>query len=69
MYKSRIRELEYQHTTLDNEIDTLERTGVFDDAQMQSLKRQRLACRDELSRLRRLQWDLDHESVDLEDDR
>lgn len=69
MHEQRIHRLEIQHQDIDNQIDRLERSGVFDDKQMQQLKKHRLAIRDKLSRLRREKWEHDHETVDLGDDR
>lgn len=69
MYKARIASLEDTHRQLDKRIDTLERTGVFDDINLQTLKKQRLALRDQIQRLQRQQWEHDHETIDLEDER
>ena len=67
MIAGRIRHLEKEHTRLDNEIDTLERTGKFSDDQIHNLKKERLAVRDELSRLRRQEYE-DRQSLDFDDD-
>lgn len=69
MYQSRIKTLEEAHQILDKRIDGLEKTGVFDDSQLSDLKRQRLTLRDELARLRKLQYENDYESIDYDDDR
>lgn len=69
MLQGRIRHLEKMHTDLDNRIDTLEKTGVFDDMQLQRLKKEKLAVLDELSQLRRQQWERDHETVEFDDER
>jgi len=55
MFESRIKHLETMHKSLDNQIDTMERTGVFDDTQLTTLKKQRLQVRDDLRDLRRQQ--------------
>lgn len=55
MFESRIKHLEIMHKSLDNQIDTMERTGVFDDTQLTTLKKQRLQVRDDLNDLRRQQ--------------
>ena len=55
MFESRIKHLETMHKSLDNQIDTMERTGVFDDTQLTTLKKQRLQVRDDLNDLRRQQ--------------
>ena len=51
MLESRIRHLEQQHQTLDKQIDSMEKTGKFDDMDLQYLKRKRLHIRDELDDL------------------
>jgi len=67
MYENRIKHLEESHRILDKQIDGLEKTGTFDDLTMQNLKKQRLQFRDELARLRKLQWEHDHETIHDDD--
>ena len=67
MYKDQIRQLENQHRELDNKIDTMEKTGIFEDMRLQELKKQRLLIRDQLRDLRRLQFEHDHERVNFSD--
>lgn len=69
MYENRIKHLEEAHRILDQKIDIMERTGNFDDVEITKLKKQRLQYRDELAKLRKLQWEHDHEIVDFDDDR
>ena len=52
MYEGRIRHLEQMHAALDKQIDGIEKTGVFDDTQLHTLKKQRLQIRDQLADLR-----------------
>jgi len=47
-YELRIKNLEEQHHRLDKMIDGMESTGVFDDAELTSLKKQRLKIKTEL---------------------
>jgi uncharacterized protein YdcH (DUF465 family) len=47
-YEMRIKHLEEQHHALNKRIDGLESTGVFDDAELSSLKKQRLRLKTEL---------------------
>jgi uncharacterized protein YdcH (DUF465 family) len=61
MYDNRIRHLEMMHDTLDKKIRGLESTGRFDDATMQTLKKQKLALKDQLADLRRKQYEHDQE--------
>lgn len=67
MIAGRIAHLEKEHIRLDKEIETLERTGKFTDDQLTQLKKEKLAVRDELSRLRRQQYE-EREYLDFDDD-
>ena len=46
--ENRIKHLEEEHHRLDKKIDGLESTGVFDDAELSTLKKQRLRIKTEL---------------------
>lgn len=59
MYEGRIGHLELMHETLDKKIDGMEKTGVFDDTQLHTLKKQRLQIRDQLAELRTKQQEHD----------
>jgi len=61
MYENRIRHLEVMHASLDKQIRGLESTGRFDDATMTTLKKQKLALKDQLSELRKKQYEYDQE--------
>ena len=61
MYENRIKHLEEMHRILDKKIDVMEKTGTFEDNQLNEMKKQRLLYRDELAKLRRLQHDIDQE--------
>jgi uncharacterized protein YdcH (DUF465 family) len=69
MYEGRIKHLEESHRVLNKQIDGLEKTGAFSDDHMQHLKKQRLQYRDEIAKLKKLQWEHDHETLDWDDDR
>jgi hypothetical protein len=47
-YKLRIKQLEEKHHRLDKKINGLESTGVFDDAELANLKKQRLRLKTQL---------------------
>jgi hypothetical protein len=47
-YELRIKSLEEQHHALNKRIDGLESTGVFDDAELTSLKKQRLQLKQQI---------------------
>jgi uncharacterized protein YdcH (DUF465 family) len=55
MYEQRIKHLEELHRVLDKRIDGLESTGVFEDATLEVLKKQRLHLRDEIVILKQKQ--------------
>jgi uncharacterized protein YdcH (DUF465 family) len=50
--QNRVRYLEEEHAQLDKRIDGMESTGVFEDATLEVLKKQRLHIKDELVKLR-----------------
>jgi len=50
--QSRVRYLEEEHARLDKRIDGMESTGVFKDATLEVLKKQRLHIKDELVKLK-----------------
>jgi uncharacterized protein YdcH (DUF465 family) len=55
MYEQRIKHLEEAHRVLDKQVDTLERTGLFEDLKLEELKKQRLHLKDEIAILKRKQ--------------
>ena len=67
MYEGRIKHLEEAHRIINKQIDGLEKTGAFSDERMSFLKKQRLQYRDEIARLKKLQWEHDHEILDWDD--
>lgn len=69
MYENRIAHLEEAHQVLNKQIDNLEKTGSFSDERINYLKKQRLQYKDEIARLKKLQWEHDREALDWEDDR
>ena len=60
MYEMRIKHLEEAHRALDKQVDTLERTGLFEDLKLENLKKQRLHLKDEIAILKRKQ---EHEKI------
>ena len=55
MYEIRIKHLEEAHRSLDKQVDTLEKTGLFEDLKLEELKKQRLLLKDKLAILRHKQ--------------
>lgn len=66
-YKARISTLTENAKLLEKEIADLENKG--DTHKLFEKKQQLLTYQREISRLTRLQWEEDHERVDLDDDR
>ena len=48
----RLQHLENDHAALNKKIDGLEKTGVFEDATLEVLKKQRLHLKDEIGRVK-----------------
>jgi uncharacterized protein YdcH (DUF465 family) len=55
MYEARIKHLEEAHRALDKQINTLEKSGLFEDLKLDSLKKQRLLLKDKIVILKRKQ--------------
>ena len=68
MYKTKIKQLEESHKILNKQIDDMERNHPHvQEVKLAEMKKKKLLIKDEISRLNKLQWDHDHESVDLGD--
>lgn len=64
MYKAKIKQLEESHRVLNKQIDDLERNHPHVEAdKLAEMKKKKLLIRDEISRLNKLQWDHDYETV------
>jgi uncharacterized protein YdcH (DUF465 family) len=48
MYQHKIKHLEEAHRVLDKQIDSMEKTGIYDDLKIEELKKQRLHLKDEI---------------------
>ena len=68
-YRSRIRTLEESVRLLDNQIFQLEKSGSTDTKKLSELRESKEKYFTELRKMNRAQWDHDHESVNLDDDR
>lgn len=68
-YRSRIRTLEESVRLLDNQIFQLEKSGSTDTKRLAELKEHKEKYFTELRQMNRAQWDHDHETVNLDDDR
>jgi uncharacterized protein YdcH (DUF465 family) len=55
MYEQRIKHLEEAHHALDKQVDTLERTGLFEDLKLEQLKKERLLLKDKIAILKHRQ--------------
>jgi hypothetical protein len=70
MYKSKITHLEEMHRILNKQIDDMEKDHPYVEVQkLTEMKKQKLAIRDEIGRLNKLQWEHEHEHLDYGDDR
>lgn len=68
MYKEKIRHLEEMHRILDKQIDDMERNHPHvEKEKLVEMKKRKLSIRDEISRLNRLQWDYDHNTLHGDD--
>ena len=63
--ENRLKHLETDHAAIDKRIDGMESTGVFEDATMEVLKKQRLHLKDEIAKI---QFKLAHERGNQEND-
>ena len=61
----RLKHLETEHAQLDKRVDGLESTGVFEDATLEVLKKQRLHLKDEIVKIK---LKLAYEAGDQESD-
>jgi prefoldin subunit 5 len=68
-YTNRIKTLEESIRLLDNQIFQLEKEGSSDEKKLIQLKETKEKYTKEVRAMIRAQWDHDHETVDLEDDR
>jgi prefoldin subunit 5 len=68
-YQSRIKTLEESIRILDNQIFNLEKNGSTDTKRLTELKETKDKYNKELRLMIRAQWDNDHNSIDLSDDR
>lgn len=68
MYENRIRHLKEMHRVLDHKINDHEKNHPgTEHNQVTEWKKQKLKLRDEISRLEKLQWEHDHDTVDFGD--
>jgi hypothetical protein len=64
MYKAKIKQLEESHRVLNKQIDEMERNHPHVESdKLVEMKKNKLLIKDEISRLNRLQWDYDHETI------
>jgi hypothetical protein len=68
-YRSRIKTLEESVRLLDNQIFQLEKNGSTDTKKLSELRESKEKYFTELRNMNRAQWDHDHETVNMDDDR
>jgi uncharacterized protein YdcH (DUF465 family) len=68
MYENRIAHLKESHRVLDEKITLHEKEHPHSESMLvQDWKKQKLMLKDEIRKMERLQWEHDHETVDLDD--
>lgn len=67
-YKSRIKTLEESHRVVENQLFQLEKSGG-DPQKIKKLRETKDKYFAELRLMNRAQWDHDHETINLDDDR
>lgn len=66
MYKTKIKHLEEMHKILNKQIDDMERNHPNVEVdKLSEMKKRKLILKDEIGRLNKLQWEHEHEHVDL----
>lgn len=64
MYENRIKHLEEAHRVLNKQIADMDRNHPHvEESKVAELKKKKLQLKDEISRLQRLQWEHDHETI------
>ena len=67
MYENRIAHLEEAHRLLDDQIFKMEKSGNFSDEHLHTLKKKKLLLKDEIAKMKKKQWEEEHEQVNLDD--
>ena len=69
-YKSRIAHLEEAHKVLDKQISDMQRNHPHvEEDKVAEAKKKKLALKDEISKLKKLQFEEDTQRVNFDDDR
>lgn len=68
-YTSKIKECEFKFENLTNQLNNLKLKSEPDAKLMETINSERNTVYQELVRLRRLQWEEDHERVHFDDER
>jgi len=68
-YTNRIKTLEESYRLVDNQLFQLEKSGSKDSDKIKYLRETKEKYLNELRNMRRAQWDHDHETINLDDDR
>jgi hypothetical protein len=68
-YKNRINILQESYRLVEDQIFKLEKSGNADPKALAKLREASVKYNTELKHMIRAQWDHDHETVDLDDDR
>lgn len=68
-YTNRIKSLEESRRLVENQLFLLEKSGSADPKRLAELREASVKYNTELRQMIRAQWDHDHETVNLDDDR
>lgn len=55
MHEHRIAHLEEMHRAVNKQIDTMEKTGIYEDIEINTLKKKRLQLKDQIDTLKKKQ--------------
>lgn len=69
MFERRIAHLTQAHRSLDSQITNMETSGKFNNPEITEMKKKRLQIKDQIAKLKREQWQYEHESIPFDDER
>lgn len=68
MYHEQIRELDARYQEIKGLIESAANNATIDNTRLQALRREQSQITQQLSQLRRAQWEADHDSFDMDPD-
>ena len=67
MYKDRIAHLEEAHRAIDKQLAEMVKHPHVEESKVAEMKKQKLQLKDEITRLSKMQWEHDHEHINMDD--